>query len=498
MKKLLSLLLSLALIAGIAVPFAPIAAANTSESFLSVVRGYWEGVNSSELRIEPLSVDADDVAPESGDNINKGRNCYIDLGEETFVNLSEFPIEAFSIDGGVKWRKGVPPQKLDKFFSKDLTLWLASNFDSKTKKPAKGKAASADGEIAAEPGATIVKFPKIDKRDKVVKPVINYSIGSENEGGRINANGSGSAGYWVPMKEKGVLFGQMTEKKWEDLEAYIDTLQIATAFDNKKTPDVPAVEGASSWYYFDKTPVSPTAAGGRPSRDVYLVRSAPVAGETVGSRQVYRPASRPVRLTVSGAIAAPKVRLNYNTETIKPRAGMCLDVGQTNVQAYKKGDDALKAGVSFSGMLRTGESDVGEAWTVATDRRPASMVREIKFAPRANVSDIVIEVTNGRIMLDRKYEVWDSAKKKYGGLPRITESITIGSANTPGIRIKNTVRVDKDGNFEAGTFAASNDAVLTIVWGAIDERRSGITSATLVPLTPPTPFSEEPNAPETP
>ena len=424
---------------------------------------------------------AEDEVPDGA--IDKGEEVYVDLFSEKLVNERGFPIAAYSLDGGSKWKAGAPPETFEKLLNKEITLWVASQYDTATKKPKKGVAAAADGSAQAVPGATILKFPKIEKRPKMEKTFVNYAIVTEYYYGRVDDE----AGWWVPVKEKGITnekAEKMTDNEWAKIEEYINSLIIAPAINSKKTPD-------KGWFYFDAIPVRPTNPDAKPSKDVYLLRTLPVLEySNTGTPTSIKPMSKQKKVTASGALQAPKLKPDYKKETIKPKAGMMVDVGQYiydgsnyNYFPYKKGDTALK-GLSFSDYLGSRETE-GEAWICATDKKPCSMVQEIKFAPRAPLPATALSPDNGKLKLDKEYEVWDSGKKKYGGLPKITGNKIIGGDDLPGIRLKANAKVDKNGNYESGTFAASYDARLEITWGVLDEtaakKKNGVLTAKIEP-----------------
>lgn len=96
-------------------------------------------------------------------SLGDGGDTHINLTKET-IKLP-FDVAAYSTDGGKKWKKGGLPSdtaKFSKLFDKDLTLWVASEYNVKDVKE--------DKNVVAKKGvpstAMVVKFPKIEKRPK--------------------------------------------------------------------------------------------------------------------------------------------------------------------------------------------------------------------------------------------------------------------------------------------------------------------------------------------
>ena len=111
---------------------------------------------------------------------------------------------------------------------------------------------------------------------------------------------------------------------------------------------------------------------------------------------------------------------------------------------------------------------------MATAKKPASKPQVIELAARAPVGTDGVTVSNGKLTLDKKYEVYNEAKDKWGSCPKITESCELT------IRLKATA---KGGKESAGTFAASSFATLSVTYGVYDEEKNkeGVITAQIVP-----------------
>ncbi|MCL1807532.1 MAG: InlB B-repeat-containing protein [Oscillospiraceae bacterium] len=88
----------------------------------------------------------------------------INLSLETITLPAGFNVAAYSLDGGTKWKKGSLPEgkKLDGLFNKGFTLAVTDLWNDKDVK--EGKKVLEKKGVAKE--ATVIKFPKIDKRPK--------------------------------------------------------------------------------------------------------------------------------------------------------------------------------------------------------------------------------------------------------------------------------------------------------------------------------------------
>ena len=374
-----------------------------------------------------------DAAHSTDPNTYTADSAIIDLDAEKLTLPSGFTVAAFSIDGGGNWKSGAPPAEFSKLLGKDLTLHLSNlEIDRATKKPIAGKA--AEGETAAVPGATIIAFAKIAARPSVTKLTVNYSIYPDNT--------SETPGQWT-----------LTPKNATEASD-LSGLQIAVAASNKKDPDE---DGWGRFRGAQGINVMPTEAGQKPAKTVYLVRGAPVGGNDGNAKA----ASKLYKVTASGQLAQPKIKVNYKLENIKPKVGMSLSGTGIETVIYAKGTPELK-GVSIESAIGAAEGSV-RAWMTATAKKPASRIQNIKLAPRIEMPEeaVAIPAPNGKIKLDsRKYEIWNATSKKWGGLPALTAS----PETIENVRLKATAKADKPGTGYSD-LSASIDGSIHIYWG---------------------------------
>ncbi|MCL2082620.1 MAG: hypothetical protein FWH04_05220 [Oscillospiraceae bacterium] len=367
---------------------------------------------------------------QSGDaNTYDEGSAVIDLAAETVSTPSGFTVAAFSLDAGAKWQNGAS-FNLGKLLAKDLTLMLSDKeVDKKTAKPIAGKAES--GSDPAVDGATIIAFPKINGRPKAAKLAINYAIYDDST--------SITTGQWI-----------LSEKK-ATVAADVSGLQIAVAAADKKNPDG---NGYGRFKDGQGINVMPTEEGQKPVKTIYLIRVAPVGGND-GSAQA---AGASYKVTASGQLAQPKLKADYKKEIIKPKAGMSVKINDT-ITLYQKGMPELK-GVPIGDILGSDET-LMSVWTVATAKKPVSRVQEITLAPRAALSDSPESLMlNGVFKLDKKYEIFNSAGNKWGGLPKLTA----GQENIAIARLKATAKASKTGTSYTGVAASANGSI-ALQWG---------------------------------
>ncbi|MCL2002699.1 MAG: hypothetical protein FWG72_01685 [Oscillospiraceae bacterium] len=88
---------------------------------------------------------------------------HINLAAETIFLPADFKVEAYSVDGGNKWKKGALPTgaKFSNLFNKTLELWVSDQLDDR------GKAITKKADIDE---TKVIKFPKIEARAKTLVP----------------------------------------------------------------------------------------------------------------------------------------------------------------------------------------------------------------------------------------------------------------------------------------------------------------------------------------
>lgn len=353
----------------------------------------------------------------------------------------DFEVAGFSVDGGAKWKTGAPSDKdIKSLFDKGGTLVLTNLLDSK-KKIVEGKANSAkEGEDSnAVVGSILLTFSKIEKRAKDTKLTVNYLIYAAE----------GENGSWT-----------LTSKNATAIKATdLDILQIVQPADNKKVGADDKYANFPTSYCVE---VNDIGDNGKVAKSTYFIRTKPY--ENGGK---YYPATKGYKVSVSSAIKAPAVKPDYKKEVIKPKAGMTIN-GVEYTKATAKSDpydiaDELDSGSSI------------EVYMAATAKKPRSAIMTVTLAPRASAPDasaIEVDASKGKAKLAKGFEVWDGAKKKWGGLPKISKTTDVE------VRAKTSAKQGKEG--PSGD-AASESVTITLTWGVYDEEKnkSGIIEATL-------------------
>ncbi|MCL2080934.1 MAG: InlB B-repeat-containing protein, partial [Oscillospiraceae bacterium] len=246
----------------------------------------------------------------------------INLTKELFVKPETYTIVAFSIDGGKKWKAAkadtFSDTKFNKLLNKDLELQLSDKAIEKTTKQ--------PGE-----GATIITFPKINKRPKMDKLVVNYVIGADATGA--------TTGEWVLTEKNGTT----------SLKADIE---VGAA--NGKVVDA---NGYGKFFGSDGSTngigIIPLT-GAKPAKTPYFIRSAPKPADDNGA---FTAASKAKRINVLGEQKAPNYKVNKGVIKYKANTVIQQGGGAAAVQTAK------------------GEWDTeGEVtlWMAATAKKPAS------------------------------------------------------------------------------------------------------------------------------
>lgn len=353
-------------------------------------------------------------------------NAAINLSQET-IDLNGLVVNAYSINGGTKWIKGALPtgDKFKKLFDKELILWLTSGFDTKTKKPTNN--------------AVVVKFPKINARPKsnADKLSANYLIESNN--------------YWTLAKKNA-------------------TTSTILGYEYAKSTDGKVPASGESWAVFTPLPVQSPPANGM-KKTMYIVRSSPSACDGV-----YTPASKPFKVTPATFGAAPKYNPDYKKEVLKLKNGDTYMIDTDNITVTVNNSKGLE--LNISSYITSGATIL--VWKNATDKKPATQIQTITFVARAEMPSSTFACAKGKITTNIKaYEVYDTTKKKWGTIPKVTTAGTY----TYQIRLKSTAKATK--NVWGGN-AAGLAGTLTIAFGVYEtdskgKTKSGIIEANIIP-----------------
>ncbi len=373
----------------------------------------------------------------------KVETTYINMTKETFTTDMDY--KAYSVDGGTKWKKvdaKLTDEQFAKLLSKGMTFAIADELDAKGKKPSDK--------------ATILTFSKTEKPDAAPKFKVDYVTWEDPSGA--------TTGQFILTKADGTVYTAAELR---------ETYEIGIA--SGKTVDE---NGYGIW---------PTKGGltigglenGKTPKNLYYIRIP--ATET-------KPASKAAKVSVTGQQKAPKEKADYKKESIKLKKGEILYFGEEisgsltelseNAATYEdyagkivKGGDSGKV-VDISAYITDTRNTV-LIWTAANAKKPASAIQTIKLAARAPIAAETITCAKGKMTLDKKYEVYDPAKGKWGGAPKVTES---GEYK---IRLKMTVKAGKENDT---TYAAGLEGTLKITYGEWDtaKHKNGITAASIV------------------
>lgn len=249
----------------------------------------------------------------------------INLAAET-INLGNYSVAAYSLDGGKKWKKGDLPtgEKFKKLLDKGITLWLSDGWNDKDIKEEK-KVIEKKGVSA---NANIFCFPKIEKRPKTNAEKLKPFYLSETWEARKGGTTVASAVYeWAETIDKKTAAGawQLTQENGFSLQS-------------------------------GKTKVT------------FLFRTPAIA-----DGYIYTPASKPFKLSPANLGKAPnyKIKTDKKTEkqTIKLKAG-----------DYYQIDDAAPVKASAGDFDVTGLSGTITVWKGETGKKPRSEKQEISLA----------------------------------------------------------------------------------------------------------------------
>ncbi|MDR0293804.1 MAG: hypothetical protein LBH95_06605 [Oscillospiraceae bacterium] len=268
----------------------------------------------------------DPTDPGPGDHVlvpsDTPDNAVINLTAET-IDLAGFFVEAYSVNGGAKWKKGALPEgaKFQKLLDKGMTLWLADKWNAKDVKD--GKTVIDKKGVAKD--AAVVKFPKINARPKANTEKLKPFYFSET---------------WEPRK--GGATAAATAYEWANT-------------DNKKTP-------SGDWQSLPDNGF-PVLSG--KAKTTYLFRTPPKA-----SGNTYTPASKPFKLSPANFGKAP----NYAVKTDK--------TGKQSVKLkandwVQLGSDAPVKVTSAKALDVTGRTGTLTVWKGETGKKPRSEKQEI-------------------------------------------------------------------------------------------------------------------------
>jgi hypothetical protein len=258
---------------------------------------------------------------------------HINLTAETVTLPSGFTVEAWSVDGGKKWKAGALPEgaRLAKLFDKGMTLWVTDNFNKKDIKEGK-KVVDKKGPAK---NANIVKFPKIDRRPKAnsekLRPVYQEEVTAVSY-----------RAYWQPLK---------------------GTAPPALAYEfslsaNGKTPD-------DAWAVLPSNGFDLKAAG---TKETYIFRTIPVADANTNK---YVPGSKTFRLKPKALVKAPNLKANEKKGILKTKKDFWVQPKDAAAVKYTSATE-LKIVSAAPGNNQLMQNTEVILWAAATGKKPPS------------------------------------------------------------------------------------------------------------------------------
>ncbi|MCL2030233.1 MAG: hypothetical protein FWG93_01675 [Oscillospiraceae bacterium] len=475
MKKQLSFILALAMIASLILVAAPAAMAAlsteyTAERTLANIKNF----DDSKAHFGIVDDPAAETYKKVSDAPGGLSTITIDFVEETIYWTGAAPTKApamVSFDAGGKWTAlkfsigtAAEPGDFSKFLNKEATVWLTDAWDAKNKEPQKAVAAAEGVEAVA--AANIWKFTKNDARPKFDKFSIDYATYAgtgENFGGN----------------------GQWTLKKAGTLE--ITALQIGYSTDKGKNVlgwgKFPAAEG-----------LNVVAGATKPGEKLsFVARVAPTANSA---------GSKGKKFGVSTLTKAPALKLDYKKNLLKLKAGTVifdatpvmdgeevigfeqgaevtgLKAGTADFTMTKpadKADVSVKPGLTFAPGAEAKHYSVRVA---PTEKKPASEMQLITVAPASAVYEVDAAVTRSKMSfkLPKAYEaaLWADREKPE---TKWKSSIKVTGAGVYAVRLKNTAKYNAKTNETIGN-TTSDNLILDIAVGKVTQGKKEVDAVT--------------------
>lgn len=286
----------------------------TDEDFV-VVDGEPMGFNAVSGEVEPIDGVSATESSIATIVYSDTDGIFINLNEES-ITLNGFTVAAYSIDGGVKWKKGALPagKKFSKLFDKESTIWLCSEVDKK-KKPTEN--------------AVIVRFPTINARPKADKLAPLYTETS-----------------WFLVK-----------KRSED--KITSGYEFAVTADKKTAKD-------GQWFPIDEDGI---LIGTGKTRTTYLIR---IPVEKNGN--TYTPASKAVKLTPANYGKAPNMKIKSRTKVLKLKKGQFFQIDDAPINEVTEKYTELDFNVYMGDAIAiwtasTGKKPPSEKQIITLNRR---------------------------------------------------------------------------------------------------------------------------------
>ncbi|GHU35381.1 hypothetical protein FACS1894105_03990 [Clostridia bacterium] len=151
------------------------------------------------------------------------------------------------------------------------------------------------------------------------------------------------------------------------------------------------------------------------------------------------------------------------TQILKGVKGLIPAVQGAGVVDFAKGNKDV---VDLEKFLTEDKTYI-VAWTNATEKKPASTKLILEAPARQLLGDVTVASTKGKVKPEKIYEFFDTAKGKYGTVPKITSALT---------GVKARIKATNDA-------AASRPGIFSAAWGIYNpdddakKQKKGVTTA---------------------
>ena len=420
-------------------------------------------------------------------------DIFIDLTNETIMLPDGYTVAAYSVDNGAKWKVGALPTgaAFSKLFGKKaVTLVVTNAWDATTKAPAKGvKGVAAVVESwVHEPGCTddstplnstnpdcdyctvihtpaspkveevkgaiTIVFAKVEARPDKPKLAVNYYLYSplNTDNDLFDASDNWVYGDWT-----------LTEKNKNEAYAKIGDIVITPAGSDKKADNDKWDTIGLNIRHSVPIDAQETVNGKlKTTKTTYFIR---VNAKEDGTKFI--PNSLSQKISVSTAVAAPKIKPDYKKEIIKGKATISLGIEDTTGYVFTP----FNSTTPTFGLADLYGSTVYAyiPANAAKPHKPGSAPETIVIAPRATIetSGTDLTINKGKVKLG-EFELLGADGKYSNKVPVLT-----ATSGTLTARIKATAKaklIDGIMTYVEGGFAASANGSLAYTRGDIDEK----------------------------
>ena len=377
-----------------------------------------------------------------------GIKLYVD---DESLDLNSFPMAGYAIDGKWKIATSIADKDLKALFNKGGVLQITDKMSEKAKDGA-AKAITNKPAGENEDSGYVVIFKAVKPRPAAPKYVVNYTVGKDDT--------FASNGTWTLAKKETPLV-ELTVGSLSELNYGIPANGKKLADDEKLTTQFAATAVLSA---------GDNGAGKAGGKTVYFVQIKP-------NPTTFTPASKPLKVNVSAALKAPKLKPDYKSNNIKVKSGLAVNLGSGYTLYEKTPVSGRSVAVPTKEQMpslittATGVQTVSSITvaTFATAKKPASLVATITVATQAAApADGITVDEKGKMNIASTLETRPSpfvATDKWGKV-----KVTPGTNVTFLARVKSTAKQGKPDD-TTNTSIATGEAsspykTVTINWGA--------------------------------